>query len=158
MSSDTYLVSLFTAWHGASKRLLVSSVHAHRAEDGLRADGALCGPWLITVRLLKVHLLLITLATWEMVKDRKSHMYWIRSSDLCTLHHNHNLWWWNPGLRASRLTNVDRSHHVLWASVPIMCTLCVTAPKFPERLKYANRGKEFMHFIEVLGSVNSFID
>lgn len=43
------LVSLFTAWDRTGKWLLVSSVHAHGAEDGLRADGALCGPRLITV-------------------------------------------------------------------------------------------------------------
>lgn len=38
------LVSLFTAWYRAGERLLVSSVHAHRAEDRLGADGALCSP------------------------------------------------------------------------------------------------------------------
>lgn len=57
------LVSLFTAWHGASERLLVASVHAHGTEDGLGADGTLCGPRLITVRLLKVDILLITFTT-----------------------------------------------------------------------------------------------
>lgn len=67
----TYLVPLFTPGYRASKRLLVSSVHAHRTEDGLRTDGALCSPRLITVRLLKVHILLVALATWKREKDRK---------------------------------------------------------------------------------------
>lgn len=95
--SETYLVPLFTAWYGASERLLVASVHAHRTEDGLRTDGALCSPRLITVRLLKVYILLITLATCERVKDRKSNSNWLKVSlavipsykpfsDLCTLY------------------------------------------------------------------------
>lgn len=58
---DLYLVSLFTSRNWAGKRLLLPSVHAHGAEDGLRADGALCGPGLIAVRLLVVHLLLVVL-------------------------------------------------------------------------------------------------
>lgn len=64
----TYLVPLFTTRHGTSERLLVSSVHAHRTEDGLGADGALCGPRLVAVGLLEVHILLVTLATCERVK------------------------------------------------------------------------------------------
>lgn len=55
------LVSLFTSGNRAGKRLLLPSVHAHGAEDGLGADGALCGPGLIAVRLLVVHLLLVVL-------------------------------------------------------------------------------------------------
>lgn len=57
------LVSLFTAWDRTGKRLLVSSIHTHGAEDGLRADSTLCGPRLITVRLFKVYLLLIAFTT-----------------------------------------------------------------------------------------------
>lgn len=60
--SQTYLVPLFTAWYGASERLLVASVHAHRTEDGLGTDGALCRPRLVAVGLLEVHVLLVTLA------------------------------------------------------------------------------------------------
>lgn len=43
------LVSLFAAWDRTGEGLFISSVHAHRAENGLRADGTLCGPRLITV-------------------------------------------------------------------------------------------------------------
>lgn len=43
------LVSLFTPWNWAGERLLFPSIHAHGAEDCFRADGALCGPGLITV-------------------------------------------------------------------------------------------------------------
>lgn len=35
------LISLFAAGYRTSKGLFVSSVHAHGAEDGLRADGTL---------------------------------------------------------------------------------------------------------------------
>lgn len=66
--AKTHLVSLFTTRHGTSEWLLVPSVHAHRTEDGLGADGALCGPRLVAVRLLEVHVLLLTLATCEIVK------------------------------------------------------------------------------------------
>lgn len=60
------LVSLFTSRNRAGKRLLFPSIHAHGAEDGFRADGALCGPGLIAVRLLVVHLLLVVLtACWS---------------------------------------------------------------------------------------------
>lgn len=45
----------------AGKRLLFPSIHAHGAEDGFGADGTLCGPGLIAVRLLIVHLLLVIL-------------------------------------------------------------------------------------------------
>lgn len=48
-SGGPYLVSLLAAGDGAGKRLLLSSVHAHGAQDGLRADGAFCGPRFITV-------------------------------------------------------------------------------------------------------------
>lgn len=57
-----YLVSLFTSRNRAGKRLLFPSVHAHRAEDGFGAYGALRGPGLIAVRLLVVDLLLVVLA------------------------------------------------------------------------------------------------
>lgn len=60
--SRTYLVPLLTARYGASERLLVASVHAHRTEDGLGTDGALCSPRLVAVGLLKVDVLLVTLA------------------------------------------------------------------------------------------------
>lgn len=60
-----YLVSLLTAGDGAGERLLLSPVHAHRAEDGLGADGAFCGPRLVTVRLLVVYLLLVILTAWR---------------------------------------------------------------------------------------------
>lgn len=63
-SLEAYLVSLLTARNGAGERLLLSPVHAHGAEDGLGADGAFCGPRLVTVRLLVVYLLLIILAAW----------------------------------------------------------------------------------------------
>lgn len=56
------LVSLFTSRNWAGKRLLFPSVHAHGAEDGFGADGALRGPGLVAVRLLVVHLLLIVFA------------------------------------------------------------------------------------------------
>lgn len=59
---DFYLVSLFTSRNWAGKRLLFPSVHAHGAEDGFGADGALRGPGLVAVRLLVVHLLLIVFA------------------------------------------------------------------------------------------------
>lgn len=65
--SETYLISLFTSWNRASKWLLFSSVHAHRTEDGLGADGALCGPRFVTVRSLKVHIVFITLASFKSV-------------------------------------------------------------------------------------------
>ena len=65
-----YLVSLFTPWNRAGKRLLLSSVHAHGAEDGFRADGALCGPGLVTVRLLVVHLLLVILAACRVTEQQ----------------------------------------------------------------------------------------
>lgn len=65
---ETYLVPLFTARHGAGERLLVSAVHAHGTEDGLRADGALGGPRLVAVGLLKVHILFVALAACERVK------------------------------------------------------------------------------------------
>lgn len=55
------LVSFLTAGDGAGERLLLSPVHAHGAEDRLRANGAFCGPRLIAVRLLVVYLLLIIL-------------------------------------------------------------------------------------------------
>lgn len=57
-----YLVSLLTPGNRACEGLLLPSVHAHGAEDGFRADGALCGPRLVAVRLLEIHLLLIILA------------------------------------------------------------------------------------------------
>ena len=57
-----YLVSLLTSGNRAGKRLLLPSVHAHGAEDGFGADGALRGPGLVAVRLLVVHLLLVVLA------------------------------------------------------------------------------------------------
>ena len=44
-----YLVSLLAAGHGAGEGLLLPSVHAHGAEDGLRADGTLRGPRLVAV-------------------------------------------------------------------------------------------------------------
>lgn len=56
-----YLVSLLTPRDGAGKRLLLAPVHAHGAEDGFRADGALRGPGLVAVRLLVVRLLLVVL-------------------------------------------------------------------------------------------------
>lgn len=59
--AGTHLVPLFTARYGAGEGLLVAAVHAHGAEDGLGADGALSGPRLVTVRLLVVHLLLVIL-------------------------------------------------------------------------------------------------
>lgn len=34
-----------------------------------------------------------------------------------------------------------------------MSALCVTVSKVLGRLKYANRGKEFMHFIDAVGSM-----
>lgn len=43
------LVSLFTSGNWAGERLLLPSIHAHGAEDGFGADGALCGPGLIAV-------------------------------------------------------------------------------------------------------------
>lgn len=59
------LVSLFASRNRAGERLLLPSVHAHGAEDGFGADGALCGPRLIAVRLLVIHLLLVVLtACW----------------------------------------------------------------------------------------------
>ena len=45
----SYLVSLLAAGHGAGEGLLLPSVHAHGAEDGLRADGTLRGPRLVAV-------------------------------------------------------------------------------------------------------------
>lgn len=60
-----YLVSLFAPGDGAGERLLLSTVHAHGAQDGLGADGAFCGPWLIAVRLLVVYLFLVILAAWR---------------------------------------------------------------------------------------------
>lgn len=69
--NQAYLISLFTAWNRARKRLLVSPVHAHGTEDGLGADGALCGPRFITVRLLKLYVLFITLATCRREKEKK---------------------------------------------------------------------------------------
>lgn len=59
-----YLVSLLAAGDGTGERLLLAAVHAHGAEDGLRADGAFCGPRFIAVRLLIVYLLLVILAAW----------------------------------------------------------------------------------------------
>lgn len=56
------LVSLLTPRDGAGERLFIGPVHGHGAEDGLRADGAFCGPRLIAIRLLVVYLLLIILA------------------------------------------------------------------------------------------------
>lgn len=56
-----YLVSLLAAGDGAGERLLLPPIHAHGAEDGLAADGALCGPRLVAVRLLVVYLLLVIL-------------------------------------------------------------------------------------------------
>lgn len=56
------LVSLFTPRNRAGERLLLPAVHAHGAEDGFGADGALRGPGLVAVRLLVVHLLLVVLA------------------------------------------------------------------------------------------------
>lgn len=56
------LVSLLTSGNRAGEGLLLPAVHAHGAEDGLGADGALRGPGLIAVRLLVVHLLLVVLA------------------------------------------------------------------------------------------------
>lgn len=55
------LVSLLAAGDRAGEGLLLPSVHAHGAEDGLRADGTLCGPRLIAVRLLEVYILLVIL-------------------------------------------------------------------------------------------------
>lgn len=66
---DLYLVSLFTSRNWAGKRLLLPSVHAHGAEDGLGADGALGGPGLIAVRLLVVHLLLVVLAACRVTEQ-----------------------------------------------------------------------------------------
>lgn len=43
------LVSLLAPRHRAGEGLLFASVHAHGAEDGLGADGALCGPGLVAV-------------------------------------------------------------------------------------------------------------
>ena len=57
-----YLVSLLAAGDGAGEGLLLPSVHAHGAEDGFGADGALGGEGLIAVRLLQVGLLLVVLA------------------------------------------------------------------------------------------------
>lgn len=56
------LVSLFAAWDRTGKGLFVPSVHAHGAEDRLRADGTLCGPRLVAVRLLELCLLFFTFA------------------------------------------------------------------------------------------------
>lgn len=56
------LVPLLTAGNRAGEGLLLAAVHAHGAEDGLGADGALCGPGLVAVRLLVIHLLLVVLA------------------------------------------------------------------------------------------------
>lgn len=65
------LVSLFTSGNWAGERLFFPSVHAHGAEDGLGADGALCGPGLIAVRLLIIHLLLVILAAcWRAAAER----------------------------------------------------------------------------------------
>lgn len=66
---DLYLVSLFTSRNWAGKRLLLPSVHAHGAEDGLGADGALCGPGLIAIRLLVVHLLLVVLTACRVTEQ-----------------------------------------------------------------------------------------
>src|SRR4029434_7817401 len=49
-----YLVSLLAARDGAGEGLLVASIHAHGAEDGLRADGALRRPRLALVPPSKV--------------------------------------------------------------------------------------------------------
>lgn len=167
----TYLVSLFTAWDRAGKGLLVSSVHAHGTEDGLRADGALCSPWFITVRLLKVYLLFITLATCGGVKDRKSNSKWLRASllDMWSsyklvskkLWFMHTLWLMsgdeNPGLWGLQAEKRRLFSACFFGSVPIISTSYVTVPKFLQRLIYANCGKEFIHFTEVLGSMCSIV-
>lgn len=44
LNSVYILISLFTSWNWACKRLFISSVHVHGTEDGLGADGAFCGP------------------------------------------------------------------------------------------------------------------
>ena len=67
-----YLVSLLAARDGAGEGLLVASIHAHGAEDGLRADGALRRPRLVTVRLLKVRLLLVILTTCRSTHTHRS--------------------------------------------------------------------------------------
>lgn len=59
MRYPIYLISFLAPWHRASERLLFAPIHAHGAEDGFRADGALGGPGLVAVRLLVVHLLLV---------------------------------------------------------------------------------------------------
>lgn len=61
MAVYLYLVSFFAARHWTGEGLLVSSVHAHGAQDGLGADGALCSPRLVTVRVFILDLLFITL-------------------------------------------------------------------------------------------------
>ena len=43
------LVSLLAARHRAGEGLLLPTIHAHGAEDGLRADGTFHGPGLIAV-------------------------------------------------------------------------------------------------------------
>lgn len=64
------LVSLFASRNRAGKRLLLPSVHAHGAEDGFGADGALCGPGLVAVRLFIIHLLLVILtACWSAASE-----------------------------------------------------------------------------------------
>ena len=45
----SYLVSLLAAGDRAGEGLLLPSVHAHGAEDGLGADGTLRGPRLVAV-------------------------------------------------------------------------------------------------------------
>lgn len=60
------LVSLFTSRNRAGERFLLPSIHAHGAEDGFGADGALCGPGLVAVRLFIIHFLLVILtACWS---------------------------------------------------------------------------------------------
>lgn len=56
------LVSLLASWNGAREGLLITSIHAHGAEDWFGADGTFCGPGFITVRVFILHLLFITLA------------------------------------------------------------------------------------------------
>lgn len=70
-----YLVSLLTAGDGAGERFLLSPVHAHGAEDGLRANGTFCGPRFIAVWLLIVYLLLIILTAWRHSRDTHNKKY-----------------------------------------------------------------------------------
>lgn len=138
----TYLVPLFTTRHGTSERLLVSSVHAHRTEDGLGADGALRGPRLVAVGLLEVHILLVALATCERVERSLrravgqtglSFMGPLRPIIMAfgPIGVNHS---------NSACSLGQRSHNLYF-----MCH----SGGFGEGLKYANSGKECIRFMEV---------